>query len=64
MYNEGKHIGYNDSYSQGLLEGHDNVWDEAKEYYQKIFERELREGKQLWKEDGANNEYSEELAEE
>jgi len=38
--------------------------DEAKEYYQKIFERELREAKQQWKEEGANNEYSEEIAEE
>jgi len=59
MYNEGKDSGYTDGYTQGLLEGHDNGWDEAKEYYQKIFERELREAKQIWTEEGANNEYSE-----
>ena len=64
MYNEGKDSGYNDGYNQGLLEGHDNGWDEAKEYYQKIFERELREAKHEWKEQGANNEYSKEIAEE
>jgi hypothetical protein len=64
MYNEGKDSGYTDGYNQGLLEGHDNDWDEAKEYYQKIFERELREVKQQWKEEGANNEYSEEITEE
>jgi uncharacterized protein with von Willebrand factor type A (vWA) domain len=46
------------------LEGHDKGWDEAKEYYRKIFERELREANQQWKEEGANNEYSEEMAEE
>jgi hypothetical protein len=56
MYNEGKDSGYTDDYNQGLLEGHDNGWDEAKEYYQKIIERELREAKQQWKEEGANNE--------
>jgi hypothetical protein len=59
MYNEGKDNGYSDGYNQGLLEGHDNGWDEAKEYYQKIFETELREAKQQWKEEGMNNEYSE-----
>jgi len=64
MYNEGKDSGYIDGYNQGLLEGHDNGWDEGKEYYQKIFERELREAKQQWKKEGTNNEYSEELAEE
>jgi uncharacterized membrane protein YgaE (UPF0421/DUF939 family) len=64
MYNEGKDSGYTDSYNQGLLEEHDNGWDEAKEYLQKIFERELREAKKQWKEEGANNEYSEEIAEE
>jgi flagellar biosynthesis/type III secretory pathway protein FliH len=64
MYNEGKDSGYNSGYNQGLLEGHDNGWDEAKEYYQKIFERELREAKQLWKEEGINDEYSEEVVEE
>jgi len=64
MYNEGKDSGYTDGYNQGLLEGHDNGWDEAKEYYQKIFERELREAKHQWKEEGANKEYSEELEEE
>jgi len=63
MYNEGKDCGYTDSYNQGLLEGHDNCWDAAKEYYQRIFKRELREAKQLWKEEGGNNEYSEEIAE-
>jgi flagellar biosynthesis/type III secretory pathway protein FliH len=64
MYNEGKDSSYTNGYNQGLLEGHDNGWDEAKEYYQKIFERELRETKQQWKEEGANHEYSEEIAEE
>ena len=64
MYNEGKDSGYTDGYNQGLLEGHDNGWDEAKEYYQKIFERELKEVKQQWKEEGVNTEYSEELEEE
>jgi len=64
MYNEGQDRGYNNGYDQGLLEGHDNGWDEAKEYYQKIFERELREAKQIWKEENANKEYSEEIAEE
>jgi len=46
------------------LEGHDNDCDEAKEYYQKIFERELREAKQQWRRVSANIEYSEEIAEE
>jgi len=64
MYNAGKDSGYTECYNQGLLEGPDSGWDEAKEYYQKIFERERREAKQLWKEEGANNEYSEEIAEE
>jgi len=64
MYNEGKDSGYTDGYNQGLLEGNDNGWDEAWEYYQNIFERELCEAKQQWKEDGENNEYSEELSEE
>ena len=58
MDNEGNDSGYTDSDHQGLLERHDNGWDEAKEYYQRIFKRELREAKQLRKEDGANNEYS------
>jgi hypothetical protein len=62
MYNEGKDSGYTDGYNQGLSEGHDSGWDEAKEYSQKIFERELREAKHQWKEEGANNEYSEEIA--
>jgi len=64
MYNDGNDSGYTDGYNQGLLEGHDNGWDEAKEYYQKIFERELREAKQLWREEITNQEYSEELEEE
>ena len=64
MYNERKDSSYTDGYNQGLLEGHDNSWDEAKEYYQKIFERDLREAKQQWREEGASNEYSEDLAEE
>ena len=64
MNNEGKDSGYTDSYNQALLEGHDNGWDEAKEYYQKIFKKELREAKQFWKGEGTNNEYSEEIAEE
>jgi len=63
MYNEGKDAGYTDGYNQGLFEGHDNGSDDAKEYYQKIFERELGEAKQSLKENGANNEYSEEITE-
>jgi hypothetical protein len=62
IYNEGKDSGYTDGYNQGLLEGHVNGCDEAKKYYQKTFERELREAKQPWKEERANNEYSEEIA--
>jgi len=31
MYNEGNDWGYTDGYNQGLLEGNDNGWDEAKE---------------------------------
>jgi len=64
MYNEGKDSGYTDGYTQGLLEGNHNSSDEAKEYYQKIFEREFGESKQQWKEEGTNNEYSEDIAEE
>jgi len=30
MNNEGKDSGYTNVYNQGLLEGHDNDWDEAK----------------------------------
>ena len=45
------------------MDGHDNGCDEAKEYYQKIFERELCEAKQQWKGNSAN-EYSEDIAEE
>jgi len=63
MYNEGKDSGYTDGYNQGLLEGRDNGWDEATEYYEKIFERELREDQQLWKDEGTNKEYSEDLVE-
>jgi len=43
-------VGYNDGYNQGLLEGHDNGWEEAKVYYQRVFERELKEAKQGCKE--------------
>jgi hypothetical protein len=64
MYNEAKDRGYTDGNNQGLLEVQDNGWDEIKEYYQKIFERELREALQLWKEEGANKDYFEEIAEE
>jgi len=46
MYNEGKGSGYTDSYNKGLLERPDNGWDAATEYYEKIFEREIRETKQ------------------
>jgi hypothetical protein len=46
------------------LECHYNGWDEAKEYDQKRFENEHREAKKRWKEDGANNKSSEEIAEE
>ena len=45
MYNEGKDSGCNNGYNQELTEGHDDRWDEAKEYYQKIFERELSKAK-------------------
>jgi len=64
MYNEGKDSGYTNGYHQGLLDGQHNGWDEAKEYYQKIFERELREAKQQWKEEGMNSEYSEDMKDE
>jgi hypothetical protein len=64
MYNEGKDSSNTNGYNQGLLEGRENDWDEAKKYYQKIFERELREAQHQWKEKGANNEYSEDIAEE
>jgi hypothetical protein len=64
MYNEGKDSCYIDGYNQGLLEGHVDGWDEAKGYYQKIFEKERRETEQLWKEEVGNNEYSEVIAEE
>jgi outer membrane protein assembly factor BamD (BamD/ComL family) len=64
MYKEGTDSSSIDGYNEGLLEVHDNWWDEAREYYKKIFKRELREAKQLWKEEGVNNEYSEEMAEE
>jgi len=37
MYNEGKDSSYTDGYNQRLLEGHDNGWDKANEYYHKIF---------------------------
>jgi len=43
MYNKGNDSSYTDGYNQELLERHDNGWDEAKEYYPKIFERQLRE---------------------
>jgi len=46
VYNERKDSGYVDGYNQGHTEGHDDGWDEAKEYYPKIFQRELREAKQ------------------
>jgi len=64
MYNKGKNSGYANGYNQGLSKGHDDGCDEAKEYYQRIFERELREAKQQWKEENAINKYSEEIAEE
>jgi hypothetical protein len=64
MYNEGQDSSYTDGYNQGLLEVHDNGRDEAKEYYQKMFERDLREAKQQWREEGVNNEYSDEIVEE
>jgi flagellar biosynthesis/type III secretory pathway protein FliH len=64
MYNEGKDSGYTDGYNQGLLEGHDNGWDEAKEYSQKIYERELREAKYQWRKDNANDDCLEEMTEE
>ena len=50
MYNEGTDSGCNDGDDQGLLEGHNNGWDEAKEYYQKLFQRECKEAKKEWKE--------------
>jgi len=65
-YTERTDVGYNDSNNQGLLEGHNNGWDEAKEYYQRIFGNELRAAKQEWKEgknqyDDSKEESSEEL---
>jgi hypothetical protein len=45
------------------LEGHHHGWDEAKEYYKKIFEKELKQAKQTWRKGGANEEYSEEITE-
>jgi hypothetical protein len=64
MYDEGKDSSYTDGYNQGIFEWHDNGRDEAKEYYWKIFKRELTEAKQQWKEEGVNDKYFEELAEE
>jgi len=46
IYNEGTDSSHTDGYNQELLEGHHNGWDEDKEYYQKIFQRELRDAKQ------------------
>jgi len=48
MYNEQEDSGYNNGYNQGLTEGHDDRYNEANEYYQQIFERELREAKESW----------------
>jgi hypothetical protein len=63
-YNEGNDNGYTHGYNQGLLERHDNGWDEAKEYYQKIFERELREMKLQWQKECGNVEHFENMNEE
>jgi len=52
-----------DGDNPGLFEGYGNGWEEAKGYYRKIFERELPDAKQSWKEEGANIEYSVEIAE-
>jgi len=61
MWNEGNVIAYTDGYNQGLLESHDNGWDQAKEYNQKVFGRQLRHAKYQWKEEGSIDEYSEEI---
>lgn len=64
MYNERKDSGYTAGYNQGLLAGHDNGSDEAKEYDQRIFEIELREAKQQWNEGDGNDKHFEEITEE
>jgi hypothetical protein len=46
------------------LAGHNNVWDNAEEYYQKILKQEHWEVKQGWMEEGVNTRYSKEIAEE
>jgi len=62
MYNERKDSGYTYCYNQGLLEGHDNGWDRAKESSREILERDIREAKHQWQENAAN-EYSEDIVE-
>jgi hypothetical protein len=59
MYDQGNDWCYYNRDNHRLFEGHDNGWDKPKEYYQKIFERELREVKQQWKEEGMNYKNSE-----
>jgi hypothetical protein len=63
MYNEGNDSGYNDGYNQGHLAGHGNDWNEAKEDDLRLFERGRNEVKQQSKEEGTNNDYSEEMEE-
>jgi hypothetical protein len=40
MSEEGNNSGDTDGNNQGLLAGHNNVWDNAEEYYQKILKQE------------------------
>jgi len=61
MYNKGQDVGYNDSYNQGLFEGHDNDWNEAKQYYQRIFGKQLTDAMQKWNEE--RNEYDDSIEE-
>jgi hypothetical protein len=48
MYIKGTNTGFNGQYNQGLLKGHDNDYDEQKQYYQKILECKLRKAKLQW----------------
>jgi hypothetical protein len=61
IYTVGNNNSYADAYNQVLLEAPDDSCNEHKQYYKKIFEREFREVQRSWKEEGANNEYSEEM---
>jgi len=64
MSNKGTDSGYTDGYNQGLLKQGDKGSDQGKEYYETILERDHREDTQLWKEEGRNNDYSEQIQQE